>query len=236
MTPSIDYNLVLKGLGYKNQIIAKDLSNEIHNCIKNCITYSNPKYCYRVMDIKHISESEIELCNSTLTLKSKNLCYHLRNASKVVVFAATLGVSFDNYLRISQIKSINSALILDVCASEYVESFCDFLQEDIRQKEALSNYMFLPRFSPGYGDFDISIQPSILDILNAQRLIGLTCSSTFIMLPRKSVSAIIGLIHKNDAPTKHYIDDSACGICQFNQNCELKKGGFICGRKRIPEK
>jgi cobalamin-dependent methionine synthase I len=56
-----------------------------------------------------------------------------------------------------------------------------------------------PRFSPGYGDLSLSVQSDLLNVLDARRNIGLTLSDSLMMIPQKSVTAIVGLkpIHKD---------------------------------------
>jgi cobalamin-dependent methionine synthase I len=49
------------------------------------------------------------------------------------------------------------------------------------------------RYSPGYGDLGIENNKGILDVLSAQRNIGLTITDSGIMIPRKSVVAIMGV-------------------------------------------
>lgn len=234
MIQNLDVDIILKKICTENQPFPQDLISDVSDLIAKCIKYSKPKYCYRILDIEHISETEIKLSNSNYSLTGKHISSHLRNASKVAVFAATLGVSFDNYLKVLQLKELYSAFILDICANEYIENFCDFVQEDIRTLENLSEYMLLPRFSPGYGDLPLSSQIELLNLLDAQRKIGLTCTSSSIMIPRKSVTAIVGLVNKNISKIPN--DKPVCDICQFNRNCELKKGGLSCGRKRIHER
>lgn len=234
MIPNINIDDVLASLGYKNQIITVELKKTIYNNMSECISHSNPKYCYKVVPIEHITETEIRIANSNLVLKGNHITSHLRNVSKVALFAATLGVSFDNYLRFSQIKSLSNTLILDICANQYIESFCDIIEKIIKKDEHLEEFYFLPRFSPGYGDFDLSIQSEILNLLDAQRKIGLTCTENHIMIPRKSVTAIVGITNKDSLSNNP--NDKACDICQFNKNCELQKGGFFCGHKKISKK
>lgn len=234
MLPNINIDDVLASLGYKNQTISVDLKNTIAKSISECISHSNLRYCYKVVSIENITENEISIANSSLVLKGSHISSHLRNASKVALFAATLGVSFDNYLKFSQIKSLSSALILDVCANHYIESFCDIVEKIIKKDEHLEESYFLPRFSPGYGDFDLSTQTEILNLLDAQRKIGLTCTENHIMIPRKSVTAIVGITNRDSLSNDP--NKNACDICQFNKHCELQKGGFFCGRKKISKR
>ncbi len=53
---------------------------------------------------------------------------------------------------------------------------------------------FRPRFSPGYGDLPLALQPDLLHFLNAQRWVGITVGKTLLMSPMKSVTAIMGIL------------------------------------------
>ena len=49
------------------------------------------------------------------------------------------------------------------------------------------------RFSPGYGDLPLETQRPLLQILDSGRRAGIVLSDTMLMIPSKSVSAIIGV-------------------------------------------
>ena len=49
------------------------------------------------------------------------------------------------------------------------------------------------RFSPGYADFPLEVQPKLLEILDAPRRIGLTVSPSLLLIPTKSVTCILGV-------------------------------------------
>ena len=55
------------------------------------------------------------------------------------------------------------------------------------------------RYSPGYGDLDISANKDILQVLDAHKRIGVTVTNTGIMIPRKSVVALIGITNKKNS-------------------------------------
>jgi len=75
------------------------------------------------------------------------------------------------------------------------------------------------RYSPGYDDFDLEIQPELIAVLDAQRKIGLTCTGSLILLPRKSVTAVIGF---GRDLTKQ---PNACERCDLRGRCEYRKDG-----------
>ncbi len=49
------------------------------------------------------------------------------------------------------------------------------------------------RFSPGYGDMPLAQSGQICEVLNTGRSIGLTVSQSGILMPRKSVTAVLGI-------------------------------------------
>ena len=49
------------------------------------------------------------------------------------------------------------------------------------------------RCSPGYGDLPLSLQPHLLSALNANKLLHITLSDTLLMIPQKSITAIVGI-------------------------------------------
>ena len=81
------------------------------------------------------------------------------------------------------------------------------------------------RFSPGYGDCPLSAQRSIVNALNATRLIGLTVTPTSLLMPTKSVTAVIGLFdgEVHDAQSR-----PTCNICQGTYEVVTFRGFQIC--------
>ena len=50
-----------------------------------------------------------------------------------------------------------------------------------------------PRFSPGYGDLPLEFQRDFFRILRPQRRIGVTLTDACLMVPSKSVTALVGI-------------------------------------------
>ncbi len=70
---------------------------------------------------------------------------------------------------------------------------------------------------------DISIQRNLLKSLDAERTMGLTVSSHNILIPRKSVTAIIGII-----PKEIIVKKKSCNQCNKFSSCKFRKTGEIC--------
>ena len=80
------------------------------------------------------------------------------------------------------------------------------------------------RYSPGYGDLSIEKNIDIINVLNSQKNIGLTVTDSGIMIPRKSVVALIGVSKKGIKREK-----KSCDNCYNKHNCNYKKEAKICG-------
>ena len=85
-----------------------------------------------------------------------------------------------------------AVFVYDAVGSALAESVCDEAEKMIKR-----NSKCRPRFSPGYGDFPLSVQRDVLSLVNAERLVGITLTDTNLMLPQKSITAVVG-ISKNE--------------------------------------
>ena len=91
------------------------------------------------------------------------------------------------------------------------------LRESIRAELEEEHLYLRPRFSPGYGDFDICYQEPIVRMLNCAKTIGLTLTDSFMMTPTKSVTAVIGI-----STQKERCPISGCEVCT-KKDCEYRR-------------
>lgn len=221
----IDKQEVLRYLGYQGQAVDADLDSLIDSCIAECERTAIPRTCYQLFDIEP-TEGGIAVCGTSLVLRDKSIYEHLKDARRCAILAATLGAPYDSTIRVQQNQSMTKALILDACGTDYIEKVCDTVESEIKQRAAQEGLFTNFRFSPGYGDLPLEQQPQVTALLDTSRKIGLTCTPSLIMLPRKSVTAIIGFV--SDPPPGQR--KPACADCQFAPNCTLRKEGKFCGR------
>lgn len=123
--------------------------------------------------------------------ESRSLARHLAGCDGAVLFAATLGAEADLQRRAAAVRSPARALLLDAMGSAAIESVCDALCRDFAA--GYPDCRLRPRFSPGYGDLPLELQPTLLRVLDSARLAGISLTDSLLMLPQKSVSAILGL-------------------------------------------
>ncbi len=146
-----------------------------------------------VFDIKRNGE---KIFVADTELEGKSIKKLLAPCNKCVVMAITVGFELD--MKIAALGSSSPALSLlaDAAASSAVEDACDACCESIESELGVK---LTPRFSPGYGDLSMNIQPALLTLTNARRDLGLTVGSGCMLSPIKSVTAIAGIKEvKND--------------------------------------
>lgn len=121
-----------------------------------------------------------------LPFASRDLTRCLRGAREAYLFAATLGHDVDRLIRKYAALSAAELLIVQAIAATAIEQYID-------EETASWGENLLPRYSPGYGDLPLSVQPQFLSTLDPKGTLGITLTETFLMIPSKSVTAIIGV-------------------------------------------
>lgn len=127
-------------------------------------------------------------CFENIELNSHSLCKVLRESNEVILIAVTAGISIDKLIAKNEIMNPSAAFYLDAIASASIESYMDYISKEICHSLNVTN-----RFSPGYADFPLEFQKYLLDRLSAKESIGIMLSSECLMIPMKSITAVIGI-------------------------------------------
>lgn len=225
---NIDKNEVLRYLQHKNQDISEDLNLIIDDCVKLTKSIFSPRYTYKIcyIDEEKIKENkeEVYLKDENIKFESKDLYKLLSNCDRCVLISATLGLEIEREIRKLTYTDLTRGVIVDACATTAIEEVCDIIQYNLEQDLLKQGKYITMRYSPGYGDLSIEKNKDIVNILNSQTRIGLTVSDTGIMIPRKSVVAIIGISDR-----KTNVSKKSCENCSRSKDCKFKKGADNCG-------
>ncbi len=175
-----------------------------------------PRAVWTLMDLKE----DGRVGNSSLRLEGRDIRRHLQGCSQVILMAATLGTASETLLRRTQARDMADAVLLDALGSAAVENVCDCLCDDL-------SAAFLPRkltgrFSPGYGDFPLDAQAEMCAVLNLERRMGVSLTAGGLMIPQKTVTAVIGV---GDEASE---DARGCGRCGLSAGCPYRKEGGTC--------
>lgn len=165
-----------------------------------------------------------QIPGTSLTLEGQDILRHLEGCKEAILMAATLGPQVENVLMRSGVLDMSQALMMDSCASTAIENVCDNLEAELRSSIEKEGFYLTDRFSPGYGDLPLAHQRMFCEVLDTQRRIGLAVSASGIMIPRKSVTAIMGI-----SPVPRKRRSSGCANCNMFYACQIRKGGGFCG-------
>ena len=162
-------------------------SEEIEKCKQDLLKVIEYKYAYVKVPVDLSVENYVNL--DFVGFNSKNLYKNLSSCKEAYVFSVTVGIGVDRLLSRLNLLSQSKHFITDALSSAAVESFCDYVNEMLAQNKKTK-----PRFSPGYGDLPLEIQPDILKVLSADKTLGITLNESLFMTPVKSITAIMGVL------------------------------------------
>ncbi len=207
----LNRNEAVRYLGGSGISLNYRMDRLMDECESKILESASPKYLYIEKDIKDFD-----------LWQGKDIKNHLAGCEKVIVMCATVGAEVDRLIRINQISDMAKAVVLDSFASVAVEQVCSKFDDVIAEK--YKGYYQTFRFSPGYGDYPIELQKSIISMLDAPRKIGLTVNENCLLIPTKSVTAVMGLSSNPIERKKR-----GCAICNMRDRCKFRRNGEHCG-------
>ena len=156
-------------------------------------------------------------------LAGEDVAKHLEGCTAALLLAVTLGPGVDVQIRRAGVGDIAAGVASDALGSALAEQAADAAEAELRQWAAEQDKYLTGRFSPGYGDWPITVQPKVAAVLDTARRAGICVLNTNLMTPRKSVTAILGV---SDHPVKGHL--AGCGHCVLRTRCEYRKRGKTC--------
>lgn len=181
---TIDPKEVAVYLGYysANGIDEKTISDSISEFLKN----ADFRACCAKVPVK-TTENGVDL--GFMNVESCSLRKNLEGCNEAYILAATTGISSQRLIEKNSVISPIKGIVTDCVGSAAIEAFCDKINLSLSD-----NPDFLrPRFSPGYGDLCIDCQKKLIEFLCTDKNIGLGLTESLMMVPKKSVTAIIGI-------------------------------------------
>ena len=213
----IDNKEVLRYLGYRGQDINDELKEKTERMIKLCLEKASPLYGYRLFETVE-NENGIALKGTDVILRGASIKKHLKGAKMCAVMAVTLGAQIERQLYALQHSDMPGAVIFNSACTALTEAVADRCCDLIKQEAENKGFGTGARYSPGYGDFPVEQQKDVLLLLDAQRKLGITLTDSFLMVPRKSVTAVVGLYCGNS--TNEWC---GCKTCNKSGKCAYER-------------
>ncbi|TFG37584.1 MAG: methionine synthase [Syntrophobacterales bacterium] len=141
------------------------------------------------VDVRDMSRIRLETGS---VFESEDLGRFLNGCREIFLVGATGGSDIVKAIREdTERDNMKRSVVLDAVASEMVDAsldwLCSYFGNGLKRE---NKYLSRQRFSAGYGDFSLRDQTSIYDLLELNR-IGIDINESFILVPEKSVTAVV---------------------------------------------
>ena len=174
-----------------------------------------PRYLSQPVTLRWPMHDTVEL--GTIQIQSRDLARHLSGCGQAMLFAATLGIQVDQLISRAAVRRITDAAIAQAVAAVLIEVYSDAVCDAIGREAAGEGWHLRPRFSPGYGDFPMEYQRNITEYLQTPKNLGLTVTDSLLLVPMKSITAVIGMAH-----TVQPCTDARCDACE-KTDCLMRR-------------
>lgn len=215
---SINRAEALRYMGYTEAPDAR-ISAVIDECERELIKASRPQYVWRVFNVVRGFQLSLEECD--FPLEGENIEQHLRGCDKAAVVCVTLSSDTDRYIKKLDVSDSMRAVITDALANAMVEQVAENARQDIL--ESFSGYSTTWCYGAGYGDFPIECAPMLIASVDAVRKIGVCCTATHMLTPKKTILGVIGL-YKGELDRKR----RHCEDCSMKGTCKYREYGLRC--------
>jgi len=204
----IDIDLILRVSGYgKDRDPPKKFIDSASEMRDLCQKLARPKVVYETYGISGLDEGLVKI-NGT-ELKGKVLINVLRGSERAIVFVGTLGPKLDEEVnRLSSEGEILLSATLDTIGALALGlSSLDFYKKVLVTEAESTDFALTPSFGPGECKWDITEQRVIFDLVDATS-IGVKMNESYLMLPKKSRSGIMGI-----GPKDRISKATPCDLC-----------------------
>lgn len=189
----IDKRSLLRSIGYSDEgEPSASISSLVDDYIENAHQLMEPLHSYVIRNVDRVRGS-IAIVEDSIVLESRVVARLLERCCMAAVFVVTIGSLLEETAaRLAEDDLILQSYVLDAIGSVAVEEAVDYVEEQTRRMARSDGFVITRRISPGYCDWDISQQQVIFEAVNADS-IGVCLTDECLMVPRKSISGIIGI-------------------------------------------
>lgn len=213
---SIPVSEVRRYMGFRGPVESSPetdamISKAISSLEKDC----SPKYVSRAFPVK---AEGFSVYIADIVIESRALARNLAGCTECVLFAATAGPACDMLVKRASVTSSAYASCCQAAGAAAIEAYCDLINDKIKEEYEAKGLYTRPRFSPGYGDLKLSHQKDWFRLLDVTKNTGVELTDSLLMVPTKSVTAVIGL-----SPNKLPCVKQGCEACTMSQTCAFSR-------------
>lgn len=214
----IDVDQVLRGQGADPEAVSERSPNLVEiaqRAIDEGFRLLEPALLYQRFSVERLVHERI-LLEGGGELKGALLAQHLAPAAEVIVILCTIGFGLENLVKKSMATDFVYALALDGLGSAGVEALANAACRQFEIEAKTAGLAASIPLSPGMVDWGVEDgQPQIFKLLHGEE-IGVTLTPSSIMLPRKSLSMVLGLGEDMADLGK------PCDFCSMRETCRYQ--------------
>lgn len=184
---------VLRDIGYS--LDAKPsfrMESLVNDYIEHAHQFLAPSFSYVIRDIELVAGTSVFI-EGGIIFESGVIARLLEQCNKVAVFVLTIGKYLEDMAnQLAQDGLVLQSAVLDAIGSDAAERLADSVESHISEVAHNQGLTISRRFSPGYCDWDVTQQKLVFKTMKGDYA-GVHLTDSCLMLPRKSISGIIGI-------------------------------------------
>ncbi len=207
-------------MGYRGITdIAPEMQEKIRKAVDQVSIQSHPRIISKEYPVT-VGSNIVTLHTGSedVILGSESLARNLDGCCGALLLAATIGPACDMLVRRAGVTSAAEASIYQAAGAAAIEAFLDDYNEKLKNSYEARGLFLRPRFSPGYGDLKLEYQKDWFRLLDITKQIGIELTDSLLMVPTKSVTAVIGI-----GISKERTGCAGCAGCNKHATCEFSK-------------
>jgi hypothetical protein len=180
-----------------------------------------PMYQYAIFPIRSIDrELQTVTLDNTHVFHGEGIAEALRYSSQAAIFLVTLGHPIVEEIERLNRVDVSRGFFLDVLSSVAAENLAEQVHVEIARLVLREGLHVGHRYSPGFCDWDLTQQRVLFSLLDSS-LLSVQLTDHYMMIPRKSVSAIIGVGGNHEE-----MAISPCGNCR-RTDCMARREDYL---------
>ncbi len=217
---TLDMKQVLRRQGMmRNSKPQPQIMSILHELLDNVNKWHllQPSVAYKIHTITDMNQDRIYLSGNKLLIGSF-IPSILPSAKELAALVCTIGPKLEE--KAAQLFHQNEqlrGLLLDGIGSAAVDSLAEEACQIIDRNALSRGYQASSPISPGMPGLSISEQQHLFELVPAEE-IGVHLTSAQVMVPRKSISMVIGIGQEMVTWTKAEV----CKRCKLKTNCRYK--------------
>ena len=214
---NIDWDWIKKEIIRKEKISNSAIGTRLDECIKKAKSLAAPKTVSIEKDVLNINPASVEI-EGQVIFSGERLSAYMKSAKLVHIFLVTLGPRLEEEASLIMKKGDElGGYLLDRIGSLAVELLAESMERTLRDFYSSQDSGISMRMSPGYCDWPIEEQTVVNNVLDFSKA-GVVLTESYMMVPRKSISAMVGIGPKNTFAK----NKSQCVVCD-KKDCEYRR-------------